>query len=73
MYDTDTDCDSRSSVDEAKWTLILYLAVVRVVAACYVLLKVLVDSAGVVLDLDLPNAGHSQKEILIVDEGVSLG
>lgn len=58
----------RSPIDETKTEVILFLFIVDIKTSTDLILEVLRDQAGVVLDLDLPHPGNTQQHILIVDE-----
>ena len=60
----------RSAINETKAEVILLLVTVDIETSCDLILEVVMDLAGVVLDLDLSHSWDSQKHVLIVDEGL---
>lgn len=60
----------RGAIDEAKAKVVLFLLVVNIKTSLDLIFEVIVDTAGVVQDLDLPDSGDSQQHVLVVDEGL---
>lgn len=63
-----TVSELRRAVDEAEALLVFLLVSVNSETAFDPIFEVTVDSAGVVLDLDLPHPGDTQQHVLVVDE-----
>lgn len=64
--------DIRSSVLDAKGGSVLVARGVDIVAVLNLVSQVFVDRAGLVVNFDLPEAGHAQEEVLVVDETLVL-
>lgn len=70
LYITAQCLDLRRTINESEAEVILLLLIVDTVTCCDLILEVVVDLAGVVLDLDLPHPGDSKQHVFIVDEGL---
>ncbi len=64
--------DSRSPILGAKGGGVLVGWGVHVVAVLNLVSQVFVDGAGLIADFDLPQPGHPEEEVLVVDETLIL-